>query len=280
MSNEPFNAKRPLILEVRNLTKIFSDRSLFPGREKVRALNNVDMALLAARTLALVGETGSGKSTLARCLVRLEEATSGEIWFEGSDLRAMTGAKLRSARRQIQLIFQEAMSALNPRFSALEIISEPFILAGGLTKRDVDSRALTLMDDVGVPRSWAKRGAHQFSGGQKQRLALGRALAADPKIIILDEAISGLDLSMQGQMINLMFDLQERRQVAYLFITHDLSLAGAVADEIAVMKSGSIVEQSAASQLFDYPQHPYTQSLLAAMQRNGSGMFTEVTAVK
>ena len=266
MLNDSSISSPPAILEVRNLTKIFSPRGVFSGRRHVCALDNIDMEIFAGRTLSLVGETGSGKSTLARCLVRLEEVTSGEIWFEGADFRALAGARLRSARRQIQLIFQEAMSALNPRFSAREIIAEPLVLAGQANSA-LEHRVNSLMDDVGLPHAWLKRRAHQFSGGQKQRLALARALAADPKVIILDEALSGLDLSIQGQMINLLLDLQERRQVAYLFVTHDLSLAATVADEIAVIKSGSIVEQSAALRLFDQPRHPYTQSLLAVMQK-------------
>jgi ABC-type glutathione transport system ATPase component len=276
MPNNSLISSPPAILKVRNLTKTFADRHMFCRRHQVRVLNNIDMEIFAGRTLALVGETGSGKSTLARCLVRLEEATSGEIWFEGCDFRALAGARLRSVRRQIQLIFQEAMSALNPRFSAMEIVAEPLVLAG----RDnsaIETRVRSLVDDVGLPHAWLKRGAHQFSGGQKQRLALARALATDPKVIILDEALSGLDLSVQGQMVNLLLDLQEQRQIAYLFVTHDLRLAATVADEIAVLKGGSIVEQSSALHLFDHPRHPYTQLLLAEMHKNA--MFEEAVPV-
>jgi ABC-type oligopeptide transport system ATPase subunit len=257
MKNEP-------ILDVRNLTKVFSARNLFSGRMTFTAVDHVSFTISASRTLALVGETGSGKSTLARCLVRLEDATSGEIWFDGRDFRKLSGSELRLARRQIQLIFQEPMSALNPRFSALEVVAEPLILSGQ-SRSSANARSLAVMDDVGLPRKWAGRSAHSFSGGQKQRLALARALAADPKLIIMDEAVSGLDLSVQAQMVNLLLDIQSTRQLAYLFITHDLSLVDAVADEIAVMKSGSIVEYSKVAEAFGHPQHPYTRSLMAAM---------------
>ncbi len=253
------------ILQARNLTKIYSRRGLFSRRAPVRALDSVNLDIFAGRTVALVGETGSGKSTLARCLARLEEPTSGQIIFERCDFRALRGRKLRTARRRIQMIFQEAMSAMNPRFSALEIVAEPMVLAGEFGKQEIATQALALLDSVGLLRSAAEYRMHQFSGGQKQRLALARALAAGPKIIILDEAVSGLDLSIQGQMINLLLNLQGACGVAYLFVTHDLGLAGAIADEIAVMKNGAIVERGEPRQIFDHPQRRYTQALVASM---------------
>ncbi len=254
------------ILQARNLTKIYSSCGLFSRRAPVRALDGVNLDIFAGRTVALVGETGSGKSTLARCLARLDEPTSGQIIFEHADFRALRGRKLRMARRHIQMIFQEAMSAMNPRFSALEIVAEPMELSGEISKQEIATRALALMESVGLRRTAAEYRMHQFSGGQKQRLALARALAAGPKIIILDEAVSGLDLSIQGQMINFLLDLQETRDVAYLFVTHDLRLAGVIADEIAVMKNGAIVECGSPLHLFESPQHPYTQALIASMQ--------------
>jgi peptide/nickel transport system ATP-binding protein len=268
MNNKPLNANDLPVLDVQNLTKVFYGRNLFSERTAFTAVNSVNFAISASRTLALVGESGSGKSTLARCLVRLEAATSGEIWLDGSNLLTLSGSKLRFARRNIQLVFQEPMSALNPRFSALEAVAEPFLLSG-CSRASANARASAVMDDVGLPRSWAARGAHRFSGGQKQRLALARALAADPKIIIMDEALSGLDLSLQAQMINLMLELQSTRKLAYLFITHDLGLVDAIADEIAVMQNGSIVEHSKVAALFSHPRHPHTRSLLAAMHFNG-----------
>lgn len=268
MKNEPLNDDPHPLLEVRNLTKVFSGRNLFFDRTAFTAVNDVSFAISASRTLALVGETGSGKSTLARCLVRLEDATAGEIWFEGRNLQTLSGSKLRSTRRQIQLVFQEPMSALNARFSALEVVAEPLVLEGQ-SRSSANARSMAVMDDVGLPRSWAARSIHSFSGGQKQRLALARALAANPKVIIMDEALSGLDLSTQAQMINLLLDIQSTHQLAYLFITHDLNLLDAFADELAVMKNGSIVEYSKVPAVFDRPQHPYTRSLLAAMDLSG-----------
>jgi ABC-type oligopeptide transport system ATPase subunit len=257
----------PPILEVRNLSKMFSGRNLLSGRKTFTAVNQANFAISASHTLALVGETGSGKSTLARCVVLLEDATSGEIWFDGRNLRTLSGSQLRFARRQIQLIFQEPMSAFNPRFSALEVVAEPLMLSGQ-SHSSAKARSLEIMDDVDLPRNWAGRNALSFSGGQKQRLALARALAADPKVIIMDEALSGLDLSVQAQMVNLILDIQSTRQLAYLFITHDLSLLDAVADEIAVMKNGSIVEHSKVADAFGHPRDPYTRSLLDAMHLN------------
>jgi peptide/nickel transport system ATP-binding protein len=264
------------ILAIRNLTKIFSGRGLFASPTAVAALQQVSLTIWPSRTLALVGETGSGKSTLARCLVRFEEATSGEIFFEGADFRLLTGAKLRSARRQIQLVFQDAMSALNPRFSALEAIAEPLILEGHSAPA-IERQVLALMDNVGLPAAWRNRGTRQFSGGQRQRLALARALAADPKVVILDEALSGLDLSVQGQMINLLLDLQVARNLAFLFITHDVGLAASIGDDMAVIKDGSIIESSTIQEVFAHPSHPYTQSLLAIMAKNAMGRFAEAS---
>jgi ABC-type oligopeptide transport system ATPase subunit len=264
------------ILAVRNLTKIFSGPGLFASPSPVAALLEVNLTMSLSRTLALVGETGSGKSTLARCLVRLEEATSGEIFFDGADFRLLRGAKLRSARRQIQLVFQDAMSALNPRFSALEAIGEPLILQG-YSGPAMERQVLALLDDVGLPAAWRNRGTRQFSGGQRQRLALARALAADPQVVILDEALSGLDLSVQGQMINLLLDLQATRHLAFLFITHDLGLAASIGDDLAVLKSGSIVESSTTQEVFAHPCHPYTQSLMAILARNATGTFEEAS---
>jgi ABC-type oligopeptide transport system ATPase subunit len=254
------------VLEARNLTKVFTPRGPFSANKiPFTAFESVNLALPPGRTLALVGESGSGKSTLARCLVRLEEPTSGELKLEGQDFLALTGSELRRARRKVQLIFQEAMSALNPGFSAAEIIAEPLVVAEKLSWKDACKKAFDLMESVGLPRSWAGRGAHEFSGGQKQRLALARALALNPRGLILDEALSGLDLSVQAQMMNLLADLQAAQNLSFLFISHDLNLVFAIADEIAVMKNGIIVERALKEEILSRPRHPYTQSLVSAM---------------
>jgi peptide/nickel transport system ATP-binding protein len=185
---------------------------------------------------------------------------------------------LRRARKKVQLIFQEAMSALNPGFSAAEIVAEPLIV-NHFSRKDARDRAATLMEMVGLPGSWAGRGAHEFSGGQKQRLALARALALNPKILILDEALSGLDLSVQAQMTNLLVDLQAEYNLAYLFISHDLNLVRALSDEVAVMKNGLIVENATTEMIFSRPQHLYTQSLVTAMHTLQEGWTQELAVL-
>jgi ABC-type glutathione transport system ATPase component len=268
------------VLEARGLSKIFTAHGPFSaGKQSVTAFDAVNLSLYAGRTLALVGESGSGKSTLARCLVRLEEPTAGELRIEGQDFLALTGTDLRRTRRKAQLIFQEAMSALNPGFSAAEIVAEPLVVADNLDWKTARQRAAVLMESVGLPGSWAGRGAHEFSGGQKQRLALARALALNPRILILDEALSGLDLSVQAQMVNLLVDLQSAHDLAYLFISHDLNLVSALADEVAVMKNGLIVEHASTVRIFSSPQHPYTQSLVSAMQALQEGWTQELAVL-
>jgi ABC-type glutathione transport system ATPase component len=269
MRTEINEADSAIILEARGLTKIYGNRGVFTAGNGVVALRDVDLTLSLGRTLALVGESGSGKSTLARCLVRLEQVTSGDIRFEGVDFLALCGNELRCARHRIQLIFQEPLAALNPRFSALDVVLEPLIIAGNVSKREAVDRAQSLMEVVGLPDARGSRRAHEFSGGQKQRLALARALITNPKALIFDEAFSGLDLSVQAQMINLLHDLKATREIAYLFISHDLRLVRALADEVAVMKNGIIVETAATADVFNNPQHSYTQSLLLAITKNG-----------
>jgi peptide/nickel transport system ATP-binding protein len=254
------------ILEARGLSKVFKARGPFSGAgQTVTAFKAVNLSLCSGRTLAVVGESGAGKSSLAQCLVRLEEPTAGELIIDGQDFLALTGRELRCARRKIQLIFQEAMAALNPGFTAAEIIAEPLVVADKLDWKDARARAFSLIERVGLAKSSGGRRAHEFSGGQKQRLALARALALNPRILILDEALSGLDLSVQAQMINLLADLQAEQNLAYLFISHDLNLVGAIADEVAVMKDGSILELAPTGMILSHPAQPYTQSLVAAM---------------
>jgi oligopeptide transport system ATP-binding protein len=255
------------LLEARGLSKVFTARGPFSASKRsVTAFKDANLSLFPGRTLALVGESGSGKSTLARCLVRLEEPTSGELRIEGQDFLALTGSDLRRTRRKVQLIFQDAMSALNPAFSAAEVVAEPLVVADNLDWKTSRQKATGLMESVGLLAAWTGRGAHEFSGGQKQRLALARALALNPKILILDEALSGLDLSVQAQMVNLLVDLQAAHKLAYLFISHDLNLVSAIADEVAVMKNGMIVEHESTERIFSAAQHPYTQSLVSAMR--------------
>ncbi len=254
------------LVHVQGLSKRYLQRRWF-SREKflVQALDNVELTIARGCTLALVGESGSGKSTLARCLARLEEPSSGEIWYEGRNLLDLSPQQLLPFRRQIQLIFQDPASALNPRLSAVEIVAEPLAIQQCGTKKERHQRALELMEQVGLPPQWRDRLPLEFSGGQRQRLAIARALALEPKFLILDEALSGLDLSLQAQIVNLLLELQALHSLTYLYISHDLSLVGHIADEVAVMHQGKIVERARTSELFAHPQHPHTRALLAAI---------------
>ena len=254
------------LVRVQGLSKRYLQRRWF-SREKflVQALDNVELTIARGCTLALVGESGSGKSTLARCLARLEEPSSGEIWYEGRNLLDLSPQQLLPFRRQIQLIFQDPASALNPRLSAVEIVAEPLAIQQCGTKKERHQRALELMEQVGLPPQWGDRLPLEFSGGQRQRLAIARALALEPKFLVLDEALSGLDLSLQAQIVNLLLELQALHSLTYLYISHDLSLVGHIADEVAVMHQGKIVERARTSELFSHPQHPQTRALLAAI---------------
>ena len=232
-------------LSVRGLTKIFAGRP---------AIQNVTFTLQRGRTLGLVGPSGAGKSTLALCLSFFETPTSGEIWLEGR----------KAVRADIQLIFQEPASSLNPRFTAAEIVTEPLLIHGIGTSKSRILRASELLETVGLPRQAVQTPALEFSGGERQRLAIARALALEPKLLILDESFAGLDLSVQAQVTTLLLDLQERRGLTYILISHDLALVWRMAGEIAVMDHGSIVEHAAVAGLLARPQHPLTKQLLDA----------------
>ena len=270
----PATGKEPL-LRVRGLSKEFRQRRRIAGGEYVvRALDAVDLELASGSTLALVGESGSGKSTLARCLVRLEEPTTGEMWFAGRNLLELKASELARVRRKMQLIFQDPAAALNPRLSAAEIVAEPLLIQRLGTKREQRAQALVWMEKVGLRREWAVRSPLEFSGGQRQRLAIARALILQPRLLILDEALSALDLSVQAQIVNLLLEQQAELDLAYLYISHDLSLAGVLADEVAVMHRGRIVERASCAQLFAQPQHAHTRALLAAVPATRSGRET------
>lgn len=248
------------------LRKSYTQRgSVFSRTRRMEVLDGIELEIRAGTTLALVGESGSGKSTLARCLARLENVDSGEIWFDGHEITSLRRAPLRLLRRQIQIVFQDPASALNHRFSAAEIVMEPLVIQGICSRREGRLRALDLMGQVGLPRVASDRLPLELSGGQRQRLAIARALALEPGFLILDEALSGLDLSIQAQLIKLLLDLQASRSLTYLFISHDLGVAAGIADEIAVIHQGRIVERSPAADLFTGAQQPITRSLLSAM---------------
>jgi ABC-type glutathione transport system ATPase component len=255
------------LLKVENLVKRYGKRTFAGAREDLLALDGVSFTIFPGTTLAVVGESGSGKSTLASCLACLESPATGNIWFEGKDLVKLGERQLRQVRPQIQLIFQDPASSLNPRWSALEILVEPLLLQRKFNREEMKQRAGSLLERVGLSPDIMQRPPAQLSGGQRQRLAIARALALEPRLLILDEALSALDCSVQAQIANLLIDLQTSLGTAYLFITHDLAMAAHLADEIAVMNRGRIVEQGPAEKILKQPQHETTRHLLAAVPR-------------
>jgi ABC-type oligopeptide transport system ATPase subunit len=255
------------LLKVENLGKQYPVRKTARAIDSFAALDGVSFSIAPQTTLALVGESGSGKSTLALCIACLETPTSGKIFFEGIDVASLDQNQLRLLRPQIQLVFQDPASSLNPRWTALDIVSEPFFVQQRFTQPDRAVRGLQLLDRVALPRKLAGRRASELSGGQKQRLAIARALALEPKLIILDEALSALDCSVQAQIANLLLELQSSLGLTYLFITHDLAMAAHLADHVAIMQRGRIVESGPARKILSSPTHDATRSLLAATPR-------------
>jgi ABC-type glutathione transport system ATPase component len=231
----------------------------------VHAFEDVNLTIHHGTTLALVGESGAGKSTLAKCLALLEQPTAGEIWFEGENLLQLGRKQRFPVRRRIQLIFQDPTSALNPRMTAEEIIAEPLAIQAIGDKDSRSARTLELMEQVGLPAHSAQKRPLEFSGGQRQRLAIARALALEPKLLVLDEALSSLDLLNQEMILKLLADLQVTHSLTYLHVSHDLRLVSQFADEVAVMSGQGIVEQKPAAELFAHPEHPDTKALLAAI---------------
>jgi len=254
------------LLEVRALCKDYLQRRpLTREKFRVRALASVNLSVDYGATLGLVGESGAGKSTLARCLAQIEGPSSGEIQFDGRHVTGLKGKPLADLRRQIQMIFQGATSALNPGFTAEEIISEPLLIQRRSGCAEQRKRALELMEQVELPASSLHKLPREFSGGQRQRLAIARALALRPKLLILDEALSHLDLANQAIMLELLARLQKEQKLTYIYISHDLGMLAEIATDIAVMYHGTVVEHKRTAEILDRPEHPYTQDLLEAM---------------
>jgi oligopeptide/dipeptide ABC transporter ATP-binding protein len=259
-------ADRPL-LEVRDLKKHFAlHRGLFGRHQAVRAVDGISFTLGRGETIGIVGESGCGKSTAAKAIMRLIEPTSGQVLLDGVDITAMGKAQFRPYRQRVQIVFQDPYSSLNPRMSAGAIVGEPLRNFGvGAGERTV--RVQALFDRVGLHRDAMRKYAHEFSGGQRQRLGIARALALEPALIVCDEPVSALDVSIQAQIINLLIDLQKELGISYIFVAHDLAVVQHISDRVAVMYLGRLVEIGDGDRLFAQPLHPYTRALLSAVPR-------------
>jgi ABC-type glutathione transport system ATPase component len=253
------------VLRVSGLSKTYRRKGAgWQRSEVIVAAQDVAIEIFAGQALALVGRSGSGKSTVARCVTRLEKPDAGQVWLEETEIAQLDSGELRSLRPKLQMVFQDAATSMNPRFTAAEVIEEPLLIQRQGDKSARRARARELMQEVGLSAQWSDRSAMDLSGGQRQRLAIARAIALKPKLLVLDEALSGLDLSTEAQIANLLLDLQESHSLAYLLISHDLALVARLADTIAVMANGRIVEQGPASQVVANSSHEETRALVAS----------------
>lgn len=250
------------LLEVKNLKKYFKVSS-----GTLHAVDDVSFSLARGRTIGIVGESGCGKSTLGRTILRLEEPSGGEIFFQGNDITKYSAKAMREMRSHMQIIFQDPYSSLNPRMCIRDLIAAPMKVSGTMSKHDIESRVTELMDTVGLAKRLAFAYPHELDGGRRQRIGIARALALNPDFIVCDEPVSALDVSIQAQILNLLVDLQKELNLAYMFITHDLSVVKHISDEIAVMYLGRIVEKAPSKELFSNPVHPYTKALLSAIPK-------------
>lgn len=269
----PMSHNRPHpLLEVRDLRTWYPVRRGVLARtvDHVRAVDGVSLEIRAGETLGIVGESGSGKSTLARTILRLEKPQSGDILLDRRSVLALRGAALQAYRRTVQVVFQDPLASLNPRHTVLDLVTEGMLVHGLIHHAQARAEAARLLGDVGLGPDVLDRYPHAFSGGQRQRICIARALALRPRLLICDEAVSALDLSVRAQVLNLLADLRQRHGLAYLFITHDIGVVQHLADRIAVMHRGHVVEQGPAESVLTSPQHPYTKTLLAAVPVVGS----------
>lgn len=248
------------LIEAKDLKKYFKTK-----RGMLHAVDGVSFKIEEGETLGVVGESGCGKSTLGRVLLHLLDNTGGQILFQGKDITKASGKQLDELRKDMQIIFQDPFSSLNPRMSVGSIIAEPFIIDGHYNKQEIEHHVLELMDTVGLARRLYYSYPHELDGGRRQRIGVARALALNPKFIVCDEPVSALDVSIQAQILNLMQDLQEKRHLTYMFITHDLSVVKYISQTIMVMYLGQVVEMAKTEELFEHPTHPYTKALLSAV---------------
>lgn len=249
------------LLEVKQLKKYFST-----PRGLLHAVDDVTMNIERGKTIGVVGESGCGKSTLGKTLIRMEDSTSGEVWFDGKEVTSMSQHEFKKMRMKMQMIFQDPYASLDPRMSIFQLIAEPiqtYKLARG--RKELEEKVYKLMDEVGLARRLANSYPHELDGGRRQRIGIARALSLDPEFIVCDEPVSALDVSIQAQILNLLMDLQEKKDLTYMFITHDMSVVKHISDEIAVMYLGQVVEKADYQELFTRPLHPYSQALFSAI---------------
>jgi oligopeptide/dipeptide ABC transporter ATP-binding protein len=267
----PEEPQQKILLQVENLKTWFPIRSgIFSHTTgHVRAVDGVSITLHEGESLGLVGESGCGKTTLARSILGLDPVHAGTIHFAGENLRTLKGETLRAARRNLQIVFQDPFSSLNPRMTALDIVTEGLVEHGIIARRDREHSARTLLEDVGLDADALHRYPHEFSGGQRQRICVARAISFKPRLVICDEAVSALDVSVQAQIINLLLDLRNKYNLAYLFISHDLSVVRHICHRTAVMYLGKIIESGTSDDVIGNPHHPYTRALVSAIPRAG-----------
>ena len=261
------------LYDITNLSKTFRIGTRFSrqGVRLVQAVDSVSLSVMPGETLGLVGESGCGKSTLGRCLSRLYDISDGKLVFDGTDISTLSAAAMRPIRQKIQMVFQDPYASLNPRRRVHDLIAEPLRIHLRLSAAEVDAQVANLLEQVGLSPDHAQRYPHEFSGGQRQRIGIARAIALEPKLVILDEPVSALDVSVQAQIVNLLADLQERLKLTYVFVAHDLSVVRQVSTRIAVMYLGSIVEIGEAEAIFAQPSHPYTKALISAVPKPAVG---------
>ncbi len=271
--NHPF-------LEVRNLKKYFPPRKIIleNNTAPVRAVDGISFTLKEGETLGLVGESGCGKSTAARTILRLEPPTSGSVHFKGKNLASLSETELRNQRKEMQIIFQDPFSSINPRRKIGDVLREPFAIHG--FKGNVSEAVMELLDQVGLSPDYVDRYSHEMSGGQLQRVGIARAIALNPTLVVADEPVSALDVSIQAQIINLMIDLREKIGIAFLFISHDMSIVEYFCDRVAVMYLGKIVEIASSEEIYKNPEHPYTEALLNAVPGLDSGLKKQKLKVR
>lgn len=255
------------ILNVQNLKKYFpiQDGIFLHTVGQVKAVDGISFDVKQGETLGIVGESGCGKSTAARTILRLEEITDGNVWFDGEDITQKTRKELRALRPKMQMVFQDPYSSLNPRMTVGEIIGEAMLEHQLCQKKELADQVAAVMQECGLQASYMQRFPHEFSGGQRQRIGIARSLILHPKLVVCDEPVSALDVSIQSQIINLLLDLQEKRNLSYLFISHDLSVVEYISTRVAVMYLGNIVEMAETEELFQHPLHPYTKALMSAI---------------